>query len=151
MNRSKLKRNYLSKLVNGLWWKNQHWSGIDCSAVNCTSLSGANAVLSTKSTSYKTQVNVTCLSGYQLSNNIYSTVVYCQANKTWSSASTNCTGYINIANFLNTLSWRGSVFFHVIKLTSKCNTVHTFIKDGYLFQRISMMYIEMKRNCQVTV
>lgn len=53
-------------------------------AINCPRLTIPNAELTAYSTSYQSKVNVTCVPGYQVSDNLYIIVSTCQANGTWS-------------------------------------------------------------------
>ena len=63
-----------------------------CTAVNCSSLSVANADLNTTDRIYQTYVNVSCQTGYQFTDNQYWMTTQCQADKTWSTLPTDCTG-----------------------------------------------------------
>jgi Sushi repeat (SCR repeat) len=61
-------------------------------AVNCSSLNVTNASVNTTAVVYSTYVNISCQAGYQIGNNQYWIVIQCQASKTWSTQSVNCTG-----------------------------------------------------------
>jgi hypothetical protein len=63
-----------------------------CTEVSCSSLSVANANLNTTIRTYQTYVNVSCLNGYEFTNNRSWIVTQCQADSTWSTQATDCTG-----------------------------------------------------------
>jgi Sushi repeat (SCR repeat) len=61
-------------------------------AVTCSPLKVANADLNTTDRFYKTSVNVSCQTGYQIAEDEYWIVIQCQADKMWSTQPTGCTG-----------------------------------------------------------
>jgi len=131
--------------------------------VSCPVLHFSFATISDNATVYQTEVNVSCMVGYQLSDNQLWNITRCGADKVWSPQLPNCTGealsfqlYVlddlvsrQVCDYYRSLARQAQGLRPSLTLTLLCTTVQQVTKCLHRWG-ILHAHILYKSTCLVT-